>query len=327
MEASRSFFSKLLKLNSIQGNNYFPSNSKIWYLDCSGVQIPTSAVSQGIPNSDLHIYIIAQNTPQSRHLASAQICGYNDQYMRPSFGRILFNLAKVGQQQSHEQFQSDLETTIHEILHILGFNGFQMQFWINPKTGQYYGKSGVNQIIKVVTFRGLPTKIVQTKNIVLTARKYFDCPVMEGMQLENQGEDGSLGSHWEQLLVQNEIMISSRVNSGTQLSIFTVALLRDTGYYTEVDENMSQKLYWGRGKGCSFVIDGCYSKQKSFSEFPKQKGIQCSFENDGYGEPSATPYTDRCQIKIDALLLQALMELKQFKIVKEDVIFFNALQI
>ncbi|EGR26904.1 leishmanolysin family protein, putative [Ichthyophthirius multifiliis] len=296
METAKIYFQKLLKVNPIQGNNLFPKNSKLWSLDCQGVRIPLSALSQGIPQSDLHIYVITKNAPQDGDIANAMTCAHNEQLLRPSFGRIQFNLSQMSQQDDHESFENDLEVTIHELLHILGFSGFQMQFWINPETGQYYGQYGLPKITKTVIYRGLPTKIVFTKNILLTARKYYACPTMEGMQLENEGDSGSFGSHWEQLIVQNEIMMASKVMTDAQLSVLTIALLRDTGYYTEVNENMADNLYWGKGKGCSFVIEGCYSKQM-FNEFPQQLKVQCSFENDGYGEPETTPYLDRCLMK------------------------------
>ncbi|EGR30431.1 leishmanolysin family protein, putative [Ichthyophthirius multifiliis] len=296
METAKIYFQKLLKVNPFLGNNYFPRYSKLWKQSCNGVFIPDSAIEVGIPDSDLHIYVITKNKPQDGDLANACVCAYNDMYMRPSFGRIQFDLGLFGKNQDAESFENDLETTIHEILHILGFSGFQMQFWINPQTGQYYGQYGLSQITKIVIYRGLPTTLVMTKNILQTARKYYACPNMEGMQLENEGGSGSLGSHWEQLIVQNEMMMASDVITDAQLSVLTIALLRDTGYYTEVNENMADNLYWGKGKGCSFVIEGCYSKQK-FDEFPQEMKVQCSFENDGYGFPETTPYFDKCLMK------------------------------
>ncbi|EGR28963.1 leishmanolysin family protein, putative, partial [Ichthyophthirius multifiliis] len=134
------------------------------------------------------------------------------------------------------------------------------------------------------------------KNVLLTARKYYNCLNMEGMQLENEGGAGSLDSHLEQILVQNEMMMSSDVITDAQLSVHTIALLRDTGYFTEVNESMADNLYWGKGKGCQFVMEGCYTKQK-FNEFPSEHKIQCSFENDGYGEPTTTPFLDNCMMK------------------------------
>jgi hypothetical protein len=40
------------------------------------------------------------------------------------------------------------------------------------------------------------------------------------------------------------------------LSDFTLALLQDSGWYT-VNPGTSEKLVWGRGRGCEFVRGSC----------------------------------------------------------------------
>ena len=40
---------------------------------------------------------------------------------------------------------------------------------------------------------------------------------------------------------------------GSYLSIFTVALLKDTGFWDDVNENFSYMLHFGKNKGCDFV--------------------------------------------------------------------------
>ncbi len=69
-------------------------------------------------------------------------------------------------------------------------------------------------------------------------------------------------------------MMSTDIFTDAQLSVFTIALLKDTGYYTEVNDNMSEDLFWGKGKGCEFVTNACFSKSQSFEEFPKEKSSQ-----------------------------------------------------
>jgi len=44
------------------------------------------------------------------------------------------------------------------------------------------------------------------------------------------------------------------------LSIFTVKLLQDTGFYSEINENYASEIYWGKNKGCDFVEFACTSK-------------------------------------------------------------------
>ena len=41
------------------------------------------------------------------------------------------------------------------------------------------------------------------------------------------------------------------------LSVFTIALLKDTGFFTEVNEKMADNQLWGKGKGCDFLNLAC----------------------------------------------------------------------
>jgi len=37
------------------------------------------------------------------------------------------------------------------------------------------------------------------------------------------------------------------------LSVFTVAVLKDTGFWWDVNENLASEFFWGKGKGCNFM--------------------------------------------------------------------------
>jgi len=47
-----------------------------------------------------------------------------------------------------------------------------------------------------------------------------------------------VNSHWERTIIENEIMTASQVIEGSQLTIFTVAALKDTGFWADVNENL-----------------------------------------------------------------------------------------
>jgi proprotein convertase subtilisin/kexin type 5 len=60
-------------------------------------------------------------------LANAGFCSIHDSLMRPNYGRVNFNLGNMNVIDSNpEEFENNLETTIHEILHVLGFSGYSM---------------------------------------------------------------------------------------------------------------------------------------------------------------------------------------------------------
>jgi proprotein convertase subtilisin/kexin type 5 len=54
-------------------------------------------------------------------------------------------------------------------------------------------------------------------------------------------------------------MISDAVPTTASISIFTSALLKDSGFYADVNENFTNKISWGKGKGIKFFNDTCYS--------------------------------------------------------------------
>ena len=130
----------------------------------------------------MHLYIIYNNNPASKSLANAGFCAINNIYKRPTYGRVLFNIGTMTSSGgNHSIFEDDLETTIHEILHVLGFSSNSAQFWIDPATNDFYGKSNVSKIIKTINIRGKPTIILFSENVLKTARKYYNCTTLEGM--------------------------------------------------------------------------------------------------------------------------------------------------
>ena len=51
-----------------------------------------------------------------------------------------------------------------------------------------------------------------------------------------------MGAHWEKTVINNEIMAATSSGSESELSVFTIALLKDTGFYSEVNENMADDI-------------------------------------------------------------------------------------
>jgi proprotein convertase subtilisin/kexin type 5 len=74
--------------------------------------------------------------------------------------------------------------TLHETIHILGFSGGTMQYWLNSATNKEYGDK-LNLIVSNETIRGFITTILKSTNVLNTARKYYNCPTLSGMQIEN----------------------------------------------------------------------------------------------------------------------------------------------
>jgi len=43
------------------------------------------------------------------------------------------------------------------------------------------------------------------------------------------------------------MMTATATTGDAVLSVFTIALLKDTGFYPEVNENMADNVFWGKG--------------------------------------------------------------------------------
>ena len=76
--------------------------------------------------------------------------------------------------------------------------------------------------------------------------------------------------------------------------MFTVALLKDTGYYQDINENFSSNIYWGKGRGCDFYNNVCRGVY-SYPEFVKDDQTKgCTYENEGIGIGKSGASMDGC---------------------------------
>ncbi len=66
-----------------------------------------------------------------------------------------------------------------------------------------------NVYARGVTLRGAPRQILKSPKVLETARKYFGCPTISGVEIENEGGSGSAGAHWERTILHNEQMTVS----------------------------------------------------------------------------------------------------------------------
>lgn len=74
-----------------------------------------------------------------------------------------------------------------------------------------------------------------------------------------------------------------------RLSVMTIAILKDTGFWEDINENLTDLTYWGKNQGCDFLNKSCKSPNK-FTEFQNEKG--CSFSYEGAGDSKEDPTTD-----------------------------------
>eukprot|EP00066_Takifugu_rubripes_P028629 XP_011617895.1 PREDICTED: leishmanolysin-like peptidase [Takifugu rubripes] len=97
--------------------------------------------------------------------------------------------------------------------------------------------------------------VLVTPRVVEEARRHFNCPILEGMELENQGGTGTELNHWEKRLLENEAMTGSHTQNRV-FSRLTLAIMEDSGWY-RANYSLAQRLDWGRRLGCDFVMKSC----------------------------------------------------------------------
>ncbi|XP_032120165.1 leishmanolysin-like peptidase [Sapajus apella] len=235
---------------------------------------------EGIPDADFVLYVGALATERcSREniISYAAYCQQEANMDRPIAGYA--NLCPNMISTQPQEFIGMLSTVKHEIIHALGFSAGLFAFYHdkdgNPLTSRFadglppfnyslglyqWSDKVVRKVERLWDVRD--NKVVPhtvyllvTPRVVEEARKHFNCPVLEGMELENQGGMGTELNHWEKRLLENEAMTGSHTQNRV-LSRITLALMEDTGWY-KANYSMAEKLDWGRGMGCDFVRKSC----------------------------------------------------------------------
>ncbi|KAK6635611.1 hypothetical protein RUM44_000865 [Polyplax serrata] len=172
-----------------------------------------------------------------------------------------------------------LSTVKHEILHALGFSVSLYAFYRDEK-GRPLTPRGENgkpildeklqtrqwsdKVIRTIVrddwlVHGGPVKrefhVLVTPRVVEEVRSHFNCSLLEGAELEDQGEDGTALTHWEKRVFENEAMTGTHTQNPVYSRI-TLALMEDTGWY-KANYSMAQPLSWGKNLGCDFVMRSC----------------------------------------------------------------------
>jgi len=112
-------------------------------------------------------------------------------------------------------------------------------------------------------------KIIKTPKVVETAKKYFGCSTLQGVELEDNGGEGTAGSHWEARIMYSDFMIGRTILENV-LSEISLALLEDSGWY-KVNYYTGGFFRYGKGKGCEFLNSKCVKENGqslSENEFP-----------------------------------------------------------
>lgn len=214
--------------------------------DCYNVNIPYSIRGKTF-DADLYLFFTVESKESDSFVAWATPCQQLYSTSRPNIGQVNFNenFIKMEKRLFFDQFS----TILHEIYHILGINSGLLNSYVDSSTNRKLPRGSTTRIYPGEQF---PNRIV-SKNTLEFGRKHFDCDTLQGIPLEDEGGKGSIGSHWEKVVLGNEMMVGNQV-ANPVLSNFSLNLLQDSGWY-KVNYEMAEPFFWEKGKGCG-VLDG-----------------------------------------------------------------------
>ena len=216
---------------------------------------------------DLIIFSMIEEMDESTIAAASPIYTQSSNH-QPIFGIIYINnkinFTKINSQKYLES------TLIHEMTHILGF--------LDSFFEKYY-----HNIISKRDKYGIKRQYINSPKVVEVARKYFNCSELDGVELENYGDEGTAGSHWEARILLGDYMNGVAYTEEEVISEITLALLEDTGFYKPYYYT-GGLMRFGKNKGCEFVFDKCVD-QTTHEINPK-------FENEFFDEIYSNYFID-----------------------------------
>ncbi|XP_035507137.1 leishmanolysin-like peptidase isoform X2 [Scophthalmus maximus] len=234
----------------------------------------------GVEGSDFVLYVSGITTErcgQENIVAYAAYCQLEVELDRPIAGYANLCPAMISSQP--QDFEGMLSTVKHEIIHALGFSAGLFAFYhddegepltprfasglpaFNESLGLYqWSEAVIRRVSRLWDIRGgvmvrHQVHVLVTPRVVEEARRHFNCPILEGMELENQGGTGTELNHWEKRLLENEAMTGSHTQNRV-FSRLTLAIMEDSGWY-RANYSLAQRLDWGHSLGCDFVMKSC----------------------------------------------------------------------
>ena len=217
------FWSSALSVVPVSGNLFVSTaelQGRAYCGDTEFSKVPTEHISTGVPDADLVLYVSA--APSSRFcgpstLAVAVACNF-DQFDRPTAGSINFCLDQIELDDrgraSDSVAQDNIDVAVHEAAHVLGMSSNSYRFFWDPDNGKertvrpfaYRNVICVDGVERnlilpdddtmkfFIATSGQRYASIVTPTVATVARNQFDCPALNGAQLENQptGENVSV---------------------------------------------------------------------------------------------------------------------------------------
>lgn len=237
-------FSSMLKVN---GTNTIPAITQA--LCKTYIQIPDVYKNAPI-KADYLVFVTIGNEPTKNYIAFATSCQTDAVSGKPNIGVVQINAAYIKLKPSDPK--KTVRVIMHEFTHALGFSS------------TYFGKYpiGLDNTYVKSSITGTTKTYMKTPKLLAFARTHLNCPTLIGVPIEDEGESGSVGSHWEKNVAGCEYMVASACGN-MYIGSLTLLLLGDTGWY-QTNMNMAEQNNWGKNEGCDFVLGFC---NPNFLEF------------------------------------------------------------
>mmetsp|Transcript_18566 Transcript_18566/g.57658 ORF Transcript_18566/g.57658 Transcript_18566/m.57658 type:complete len:567 (-) Transcript_18566:69-1769(-) len=199
-----------------------------------------------------------------------------------------------------------MDTLVHELMHVVAFSGTLFPTWYNHETGGAWG----NQAIVTVAYENgwMPYGLaLATPAVRREAATLLGCAAgadaIPGVPVENQGAEGTTGSHWEMRAVGiDELMTGSTLPTRQTVSRLTLAALEDTGWYNPRYEEATEVAdSWGGGAGCDFFWKDCTNLSNDgryFCDTSNEDQRVCTAGGAAIGACVSTPLLDGCGVRM-----------------------------
>ncbi len=248
-----------------------------------GFQTPPILHQQGI-DTDFLILINSEADESGNWIASSGACYLSSRSSRPLIARSVLNRNLLNEPKgNYLVHERNIYTLFHEFIHALGFSKRLFEYYLDDKGIRMKGhvKETSNR-----TFIDVPF-------LSQSLQDFFGCPLLEGLYLENNGGNGSEGSHLEKRYFLYEVMASG-IMYGQRISEFSLGILEATGWYSP-DYSFSEPYFFGKGQGCQFLKDSCYVNNFQFDEFCVGSKMGCAAHGRGGGSCKTDSRSEGCK--------------------------------
>lgn len=223
---------------------------------CNGKVLSQEVRETGVEADVIMAVMYESDSTSNTTEAYSTTCRSDVLTKRPLVGTMTFtSLTNFTKPQALEYY---IQLTLHEMTHILVFYTVNYARFINPDNMEVLG---LDKVIQTSFINGMQRNLIVTPKVVQAARKHYNCSTLQGVELENQGGEGTSGVHWESRLMLGDLMISENYEEIT-LSEMTLALFEDSGWY-KVNYYTGGLFRYGKNEGCDFLNKKCVKNNET----------------------------------------------------------------